>query len=434
MKIDEKHANYWEKGVKTISYNHNLGTLSALPLWHPRLSLQKGENKRPGNLSMSEEHIGKNKRINVMHIRDSSGMYGAEQVILTLAKYINKDIFNFKLLCMKNEDGRSNTLIENAKKINIPVMSIDVKGRLDVRAIKTIKKLLITNQNTILHCHDYKSNFYGLWASRQLGIKRITTAHGSTRDSLLQKAYLFLDERVTYRFFDQIIAVSEDLREQLEKKNIPSRKIRVIQNGLDLRFAKNNSDIPKNESSLEMPGKSKVFAVIGRLYPDKGHRYFLQAFSKVQNRYPSIRGIIVGEGPERIEIERQVRELNLTEKIDQYGFRSDMKNVYRDIDCLIIPSLTEGLPYVLLEAMAFKIPVIATSVGDIPNLIEDNITGYLVPPGNDKRLEDKMMDILRDPRKSKTIGKRGAKFVTENFSHERMVTATEHLYMDTISK
>lgn len=368
------------------------------------------------------------KKINLMHIRDSSGIFGAERVVLTLGKHSNQELFNFKLLCMRGQDGRSEKLIAKARQLGFEVETVAVKGRMDLHAVLKIRKVLKENNVSLFHSHDYKSNFYGLLASTNLGIKRVTTAHGSTRDAFLKRAYLSWDEKVTYRFFDKIIAVSEHLRRELERKNIGSRKITVVQNGLDFGLFENDGNETAAEASLCIPKGNKVFAVIGRLYADKGHRFFLEAFSRVCRDYPHITGLLLGDGPEKYKIAQQVRNLKLEQDVILCGVRSDMNNIYKQIDFLVIPSLTEGLPYVLLEAMASRIPVLATAVGDISLVIDNKVSGYLAEPGDAKALEQGMIDLLKYPDKAKKMAERAYSIISENFSAERMVRNTEKIY------
>jgi glycosyltransferase involved in cell wall biosynthesis len=362
-----------------------------------------------------------------MHIRDSCGIYGAERVILTLGKHIDRQCFDFTLLCMRRKDGRSERLINMAKELNIHVIPVEVEGRFDMRAIMKIRNIIRGQNVSLVNSHDFKSDFYAFMSSFYLPVKRVATAHGSTRDSFLKRTYLYFDEKIIYKYFDSIISVSENLKSQLEN-NINSIKVTVIQNCIDPSLLEGNGSSKKSMPPLPIPEGHRVFAVIGRLFPDKGHRFFLRAFSKVWRRNPDITGLIIGDGPQRESISRQISELGLEHAVFLCGARSDMKHVYEKIDFLVIPSLTEGLPYVLLEAMANEIPVLATSVGDIPLLIHDEKTGYIVLQGDEEALTKRMMDLLQYPEKSRKMADEGYKIIQEKFTAENMVNKTEELY------
>lgn len=370
----------------------------------------------------------KSNKKHIVHIRDSSGIFGAERVVLTLAKNIDLNKFDFILLCLRRGDGRSERLISTAQRMGIKVVAVDVNGRFDLKAIRNIRKILYECSVDIIHSHDFKSDFYALLATRGTRIKRVATAHGSTKDSFRKKAYLFFNEKLIYFLFDKIVAVSKDLLGQLIKRGIPASKITVIQNGLDFSLLENEilSDSP--EPPIAIPINHKIFAVIGRLFPDKGHRYFLDAFSVVKKQFPEICGLIVGDGPFLDEICADVERKGLIDSIILCGVRSDMKAIYGLIDFLVISSLREGLPYVLLEAMASRVPVVATSVGDIPLLIRDGETGYLVPPGDADSLARRMLDLLASPKCSKKMAEEAFAHVCQKFSAEVMVAETEKLY------
>lgn len=365
-------------------------------------------------------------KIKVMHVRDSSGIFGAERVILAIGKNIDRKRFDIQLLCMRRPEGRNGSLVRKAREVGIKTESVNVNGRLDLGAISKIKKILSENGVQIIHSHDFKSDFYALVASLNSGIRKISTAHGSTRDSWLKRFYLYWDEKVFYRAFDRIVAVSEDLKIFLKCKGIPADKIQVIQNGLDFQMLRAETS---KETPLDLPSGKTLFAVIGRLYPDKGHRFFLKALKIVLETNPDAFGLIIGDGPEQESINRQIRQLRIEQHIKLCGVRSDMQAIYDRIDCLVISSLTEGLPYVLLESMANRVPVIASAVGDVPTLIEDNVTGRLVPPGDAASLARCMMHLLDNPESARAMAEAGEVRVSSGFSAEKMVRQTEELYM-----
>jgi len=367
-------------------------------------------------------------RKHIVHIRDSSGIFGAERVILTLAKNIDQAEFAFTLLCFRRKDGRSEALVTTARQKGINVLAVDVHGRFDIKAIRSIRKVLLENSVDILHSHDFKSDFYMLLASLGTGIKRVATAHGSTKDSFMKRAYLFFNEKLIYSLFDRIVVVSEELLTQLSVRGLPPSRVKVIQNGLDFSLLENETLSDDCAAPINIPAGNKVFAVIGRLFPDKGHRYFLEAFAAVKKDYPDIIGLIVGDGPSMSEIRQYVEALNLSNSVVLCGVRSDMKAIYELVDFLVISSLREGLPYVLLEAMASHVPVVATSVGDIPFLIEDGKTGFLVPASNAQALKTRMKDLLATPRHSAEMAEAAFTHVTKKFSAKGMVSETEKLY------
>lgn len=361
-----------------------------------------------------------------MHIRDSSGIFGAERVILTLAKNIDTNKASLGLLCLRRKDGRSQRLIDAAHQVGIDVFPVDVSGRFDIGALWKMRAILRSQKVDVIHTHDFKSDFYGLGATVGTRVARVATAHGSTRDSLLKKLYLLFTEKGTYRFFHRVIAVSQDLRSYLLACGLPSWKIETIQNGID--FSLLDAAVPGNEAPLPDLNGRCVFSVIGRLFPDKGHRFFLEAFCRVYRTHARAAAMIIGDGPEKEAIIEKIHHLKLEGVVHLCGVRANMAEAYAHTDCLVIPSLTEGLPYVLLEAMGKRVPVIASGVGDIPLLIKQDATGYLVKPGDVDDLEQKMTSFLDHTSQNAQMAVNAYSLVTEKYAASQMAAKTEALY------
>jgi glycosyltransferase involved in cell wall biosynthesis len=368
------------------------------------------------------------KRIHVLHIRDSSGVFGGERAILTLARNLDRNVFDLTLLCMRRPDGRSEPLISLAQGMGIRVESLEVRGRMDVRAVARLREFVFARGVSLIHTHDFKSNFYGLLATLNTNVRRVATAHGSTRDSLRKRAYLFLDERLVYQSFHRIITVSEDLRAKLSVSPAVRDKLTVVPNGLDpglLSLSSGHDDTPLSYSPV--PG-AKTFAVVGRLFPDKGQTVFIQAFSRIAMEFPHAAGLIAGDGPSAGDVRKLIEELGLLRRIHCCGARSNIREVYDQTDFLVIPSYTEGLPYALLEAMGLGIPILATAVGDIPTVVKDGVTGFLVPPGDVGAMADRMGDLLLMPTAAGAMARAGKEFVDETCSAGLMVRRTEAVY------
>ena len=204
----------------------------------------------------------------------------------------------------------------------------------------------------------------------------------------------------------------------------------IIQNGLDFSLLEKTTGSNESQTGIIIPSDHKVFAVVGRLFPDKGHRYFIEAVTSLRKTYPKITGLIVGDGPSMEEIRQHIERVGQQENIILCGVRSDMNEIYKSIDCLVISSLREGLPYVLLEAMAHRVPVIATPVGDIPLLITEQKTGYIVPTEDVDTLEQKMKIIIEQPHEAKELAHAAYELVQKKYSARNMAVKTEELYSE----
>ncbi|HOI08640.1 MAG TPA: glycosyltransferase [Deltaproteobacteria bacterium] len=367
-------------------------------------------------------------RIHVLHIRDSGGIFGGDRAILTLARNLDRNLFDLTLLCMRGPDGRGRELMGLASRLGIRTEGLDVRGRLDFKAMARLRDFVREHGVAIVHTHDFKSDFYGIWATAGLDVRRVATAHGSTRDSWRKRAYLFFDEYLAYRFFDRVIAVSEDLLDGLGPATGRGR-LALVPNGLDpdllgLCAGEDEQDLPVPRGQ-----ETRTFAVIGRLYADKGHEVFLRAFALAAPELPEAAGLIAGDGPEREAVLRRIRSSGLEDRVHYCGVRRDMKRLYGTAHCVVIPSYTEGLPYVLLEAMGLGIPVIATSVGDIPKLVRDGVTGWLVEPGDAEAMAGRMKDFVRRPEQARAMAAEAKRLVLMRYPAAGMARSTEGLYL-----
>jgi glycosyltransferase involved in cell wall biosynthesis len=374
--------------------------------------------------------------IPILHIKDSSGLFGSERAILTLARNIDGRRFELHLLCMRHRDGRSAPFIDMARKSGIHVAPLEVEQRFDWAALKAMRRILRDRRIAILHAHDYKSDLYGLLGSLNLPVKRVLTSHGSTRDSRRKRLYLDVDERLIYPRYDRIVAVSAHLGHILRRRKSIGGKVRVIQNGLDVDLlgAQAPSADPFGARLAAIQGEGVYLAaVVGRLFPDKGHIFFLEAFKRLRQTHPGLKALIVGDGPEREALGRWIAAHHLDDAVFMSGFVADMPAVYGAIDCLVMPSLTEGLPYTLLEAMHYGVPVIATAVGDIPCLIRPGQTGELIPPGNTAAIVRALDDRIRHPASARQLAATGQALVRDEFSAAAMARRVENLYLELLT-
>jgi glycosyltransferase involved in cell wall biosynthesis len=233
---------------------------------------------------------------------------------------------------------------------------------------------------------------------------------------------------VFYKFFNIILAVSEELQDYLLSLKIAPEKIKLVQNGIDICLISDQSNANSKVSNHLSLNNSLIFGVVGRLFPDKGHSYFINAFSKIVSEFKEVRAWFVGDGPSKAELSYQIRKQSLDSYITLLGERNDMDKIYKKLDFIVIPSLREGLPYTLLEAMSYKIPILATNVGDIPKLINHDKTGYLVHPKDEESLFRYMRKMLREQDHVKQLAENAYRLVNERFSAKRMVNKIEKLY------
>jgi len=286
----------------------------------------------------------------------------------------------------------SDEFLQKAKKSGIKIEYI--KQNLPIDPIMVARVINITKRchNNIVQTHGYKPNLIGFFLKMIQRIPWIAFAHGYTDDSRKLRAYNLIDQ-LLLRHANIVVAVSKATKRFLIGKGINPSRIVVIRNAIgyaEVVPQKSKKDI---KTSLGIKNDEVVIGTVGRLGPEKGQIVFLKAFKNVLRHFPHVKAIIIGDGQERNSLKRYCEENNISRNVVFTGYVNNVADYYQIMDILVIPSLSEGLPNVLLEAMSFGVAVIATAVGGIPEVVKAN-SGILVPPGNRKKLGEEILGLL----------------------------------------
>jgi glycosyltransferase involved in cell wall biosynthesis len=228
-----------------------------------------------------------------------------------------------------------------------------------------------------------------------------------------------------------MVAVAEDVRRFLaDRIGVPREKLRTIYNGIDVKTACCADDGVRVRHELGIPERTPVLGTIANLYPVKGHTFLLKAAAEVARAVPLAVWLLAGRGRLLGELEDEARRLGIADQVRFLGFRDDAAALLQAVNVFILPSLSEGLPVAVLEAMAAGKPVVATDVGGNREVIVDGQTGFLVPPRDAGALAARTITLLTDKSLADRYGAEGQARVREEFSLERMVSAYEELYAE----
>lgn len=360
-------------------------------------------------------------KINILYVIWSLGLGGAEQVVINLAKGLDKTKFQ-PFVCCLNDEGRFADVL---KKEGIRVFALNKARGLDFSVIPKLVHIIGENDIRIVHTHLWGASFWGRIAARVARVKVIITEHNvDVWKSMLH----FLIDRFLFKKTDCFIAVSETVRNFYSAKLcVPAEKIKVVYNGIDVAAFSRQSSVSSLKKEFEIKNDEKVISVIGRLVPQKGFDIFLEAFSRLSL---NARALIVGEGPllESLKVST-FQSSTLKDKVIFTGLRKDIPEILSITDILVLPSKREGLPMILLEAMAAGAIVVASRVGGTPEVVEDGINGFLVEPQDVEGLKDKIEYILNaDSRELDKIREAAQRTIAEKFSLEKMVAEHEKIY------
>lgn len=371
-------------------------------------------------------------RIVVLHLVASwlDKIYGGEAVALALACKADKARFEPVITCFKDPRSESPPpLIDEAKKNGIKTELINLGHRFDIRAVFKLNELLKKDRVNILHCHAYKADTVGFLASRLTKVKTVSTCHGWWPDTAKLKLYDMIDTAVL-RHFDKVIAVSGKIYDDMAGRGISASKLEVILNGIDVERFSSARASDEEKKALGISGGYPVIGSVGRLSREKGIRFLLDAAAKVIEEVPEARFLVVGEGEEKEPLMRYADSGALKGKVVFAGYRDDADKIYPMLDVFVMPSLTEGIPLSLLEAMASAKPIVATKVGGIPSVITDRRSGLLVDPQDSDALSGGILSFLADRRLAEMTGGNAREAVKEKFSIETTVKKYQEVYLN----
>jgi glycosyltransferase involved in cell wall biosynthesis len=363
----------------------------------------------------------------------SSGFFGAENVVLEIAKQLRDTGSHVVVGVLKNQYNPHIELALEAKKEDIETVIIPCRHRLDPATIAVLRSFLRKEQIDILHTHNYKSDFYGFLASLGLDIHLMTTCHTWFGDELKMRLFFSIDKLLLNQF-DMVFVVSEPIRKEVLASGVRSDKVSVVWNGIDIgRFSGEFEEMKTLENArddLGIPQKCDVIGTVGRMTEQKGHVYFIEAARRIAKKHRNTRFLIVGDGPLKQSLMKQSQDLPVVFA----GVRNDMPTMYALMDIFVLPSLDEGLPMVLLEAMASRIPVIATAVGEIPLVFEDGKSGILISSKDVSALAGAIEDLLEHRSKADRLSQSAFHTVNEKFSSRTMAKNYINMYQNVVDE
>jgi len=364
---------------------------------------------------------------NVLHLCESSETGGAESMLISLVEGLDKNRYR-SLVCLLS-DGWLKVELE---KRGIDTLVVPQPHSIDFHWLFRVYRLLRDRAIDIMHAHEFATNVYASVLSTVTGIPVIATAHGKNYYSDKWR------RRAAYRFVARqsvMVAVSNDLKRFLtERIGIPPGSIRVVHNGIDLERYAVGKEGTAVRDELGIGADQPVVGTVGNLFAVKGQTYLLRACKLVAGVFPGFLLLIAGEGEQLALLEREASELGIGANVKFLGFRDDVPSLLRAMDVFVLPSLSEGLPLSILEALALQKAVVATNVGGIPEIVQNGVTGFLVPPKDLEALAEKIILLLRDPQKAADIGRAGRAKVEEGFRLGQMVGQYQALYEDQLSK
>lgn len=365
------------------------------------------------------------RKLNVMLMIRNMEFGGAQVVVNQLLNGLNRGKFNLSLCIMTDED---NSLLEDKYDLPADIHLFRKRGRYDLGLVLKIRKLLKRSEIDILHTHGWTADVWGRLAAC-LARTPIILSHSHTNQPASAKTSNFM-----YRYLtgatDHFIAIGEGNKNALiEEGGIPAEKITVIRNVVDYRKFDVAVDTDAGKIELGVAPGNLVVSIIGRLHSIKGHEHFLRTARIIASENDSVEFLVVGSGGLEESLRRQAGETGLADKVHFLGARKDIPRILALTDVFVMSSLYEGLPLILLEAMAAGKAIAATDIDGCRELIVNGETGFLTPPGHPEAQAEVVLRFLSDERLRHELGKKARTEAIKNYSLEKMLGEIGDLYI-----
>jgi glycosyltransferase involved in cell wall biosynthesis len=373
------------------------------------------------------------KKMKILFVITKSNFGGAQKYVYDLATNLPKDSYDIAVIT-----GGSGSLIQKLQGQNIRVIPLsclmrDVSAGGDLSAFIQLLDIFKNEKPDVVHLNSAKAGGVGALAARMAHVPNIIfTAHGwafNEERPRMERFAIKLFSWVTVLLSNKTIAVSAAVARDTNHWPLIEGKVSVIRNGIST-----TNHLSREEARTELfkglaiPTDGLILGTITELHKNKGLEYAIQSMKTLAAEHNNIYFVIVGDGEEREALEKMITENNLTKRVFLVGYIHNAARLLPAFDMFILPSIKEGLPYVILEAGLEKLPVIASEIGGIPEIIENSITGILIPPRDPKSIADAVALLSSSPALRASIAEKLHQNILENFSFSTMLHDTEILY------
>jgi glycosyltransferase involved in cell wall biosynthesis len=362
-----------------------------------------------------------------MHGRIVSGRGGGpEKTILNSPRFLAGTRWREMALYLHAPgDAGIEELRARAAELECPFFALPESLPIDVRVLRQIAELCARENVRIWHGHDYKSNLYGLLLRPLCNFRLVTTVHGWVQKTDKTPLYWAVD-RWSLKRYERVVAVSQDLYETCAALGVPPERLSLIENGIDVDAWKRRGPPSASPLRAGVPRGRLVVGAVGRLSDEKGFDLLIEAVVGAVARGADLELWIAGEGPEKAKLESLAARTG--GRVRVLGFRSDVRELMEAFDVFALSSLREGLPNVVLEAMACEVPLLATRCGGVEAVVRDEIDALLVPISSSKALEDHLVRLASDAPLRSRLARAGRERVERTFSFARRMERFADLY------
>jgi glycosyltransferase involved in cell wall biosynthesis len=363
----------------------------------------------------------------VLQLIETGGPGGAERMLLSLSGHL-RTAYDFEVGLLK-----SGWLEAQAATAGLACAAIRAHGAGDLGIVAQLLDVVRRHSISLMHAHEFYMTLVGAVASRLAGIPLVVTVHG--KNYYPDKRRRRLIYRVAAMQASRVATVSQDLAEFFcRTTGTPASRVEVVYNGIDVESL---AGVPRDWNllaSVGIPSGARVVGAVGNLYPVKGHTYLLHAMSTVIAALPTVHLVVLGRGSLDNVLSAEAEALGLGDHVHFLGHREDVPRWVAAMDVFVLPSVSEGLPLSLLEAMAAARPAVVTAVGGVPEVVRNGETGFVVPPASSPALARAILTLLSDSALSATMGAAGQVTIRQRFSVEQMARGYQGIYRTALER
>lgn len=368
-------------------------------------------------------------RLEIVQALAPARVGGLESVVAALAGGMAGRGHGVHVAAILDPGGGEHEFVSDLAERDVTVHPIEVPHRAYLREYRSLRDLLDRLDPDVVHTHGYRADVLASAAARSAGRPVVSTVHGFTRGGWKNRFYEWLQRR-SLRRHDAVVAVSEPIRRELLRSGLSDRRVRLLRNA----WHRDRPLLERREARerLGLPGEGFVAGWVGRLSREKGPGVFLEAMARVRDRDGDVTGSMIGGGGRASSVEERARELGLGDRVRFQGRIPAAARLYRAFDVFVLSSRTEGTPVSLLEAMDAGVPVVATRVGGVPDVVRDGEEALLVPPEDPEALARAILGVRRRPEEARRRARAADRRLSERFAREPWLDATEEIYREVL--
>jgi glycosyltransferase involved in cell wall biosynthesis len=364
--------------------------------------------------------------LRIAHLIESDGPGGAERVVAQLATGLQAAGAENVVFLPRRGEG---WLAGQLRGSGVAIETFALDRPISAACSRSLTEGFRRHRITVAHSHEFSMAVYGAWSAWRDNIPHVITMHGGRYYAAELRRRLAM--RAAIAISGTTVAVSAQLqRAMTEDLSLAKSKVQIIPNGVPRQRAESVT----LRDELRLPPDARLIVSVGNLYPVKGHAHLVDAFARIAGRHPALHVAIAGRGDLEAELAARARALGLADRFHLLGLRADVRAILAAADIFAMPSVSEGLPLALLEAMFAGCPIVATNVGEIATVLDEGNAGVLVEPANPAALAAAIDALLNDAARAKQLGARAASRAAAEYDISRMVRRYATVYQELVQR